>query len=81
MENYTTFKTGEFYGNDLTIEVISRTEKTITIKTSFGTQRIKVKDYGTGTEYISFKCWLILATEDFNKEEAQAIALENAYYR
>jgi hypothetical protein len=77
----TKFETGKLYGNDLTIEVIKRSEKTITIKSTFGTQRVKVRDYGNGVEAIMFKAWYILACEEFNKEEAMKIAMENAYYR
>lgn len=80
MLNYTKFEAGKEYRNDLTIKVISRTEKTLTIETTaWGKKRVKVKDYGTGTEYISFKAWMILATEEFNKEEAVQIAYEKAY--
>ena len=39
----TKFEAGKKYGNDCTIEVLSRTEKTLTIKSSFGTQKIKVR--------------------------------------
>ena len=75
-----TFKTGKFYGNDLTIEIVKRTEKTATIKTTFGEQRIKVSNYGEFNEVINFKCWQILATEDFDQEESLKISLEKAYY-
>ncbi len=75
------FEAGKKYGNDLTIEVIKRTEKTITIKSSFGTQRVKVRDYGNGVEAISFKAWYILATEEFDFEEARKISMYNSYYR
>ena len=76
----TNFKTGNFYGNDLTIEILKRTAKTATIKTSFGEQRIKISQYGESNEVINFKCWQILATEDFDKEESLKITLEKAYY-
>lgn len=77
----TKFEIGKSYGNDLTIEVISRTEKTITIKSTFGTQRVKVREWTKGTESISFKAWLIVATEEFDENEARNIFMENAYYR
>ena len=41
----TKFQTRKSYGNDLTIEILSRTAKTITIKSSFGEQRVKVREY------------------------------------
>ncbi len=75
------FETKKSYGNDCTIEVLKRTEKTLTIKSVFGTQRIKVKTQPDGTEYISFKCWLIEANEFFDQEEATNIFLSNAYYK
>ncbi len=74
------FKTGETYGNDLIIEVVKRTAKTVTIKSTFGETRVKVRQHANGIEYISFKAWLIDATEAFNKNEAQRLALEKAYY-
>lgn len=75
------FKVGKKYGNDLTIEVLKRTEKTITIKSSFGVNRIKVRDYGNGIEAIMFKAWYILATEEFDFEKAKEISMYNSYYR
>ena len=78
----TKFQTSKSYGNDLTIEILSRTEKTVTIKTQgWGINRVKVRDYGNGVEAIMFKSWYILSTEDFNKKEAIEIANYNAYYR
>jgi hypothetical protein len=76
MTNLLTFEAGKEYGNDLTITVLSRSQKTITIKTSFGVQRIKVRISGN-VEQILFKCWLIDASEKFDEK----IALENAMYR
>ena len=74
------FTTGKNYGNDLTIEIISRTEKTAVIKTVFGTQRVKVRDYNKGiNEIIYFKAWSITATDIFNSNVAQEIAYYNAY--
>jgi len=70
------FEIGQSYGNDLTIEIISRTEKTAMIKTVFGTQRVKVRKWGELNEVIYFKCWSVLATENFDLK----IATENAYY-
>ena len=75
-----TFETGKSYGNDLTITIIKRTPKTATIKTVFGEQRIKISKYNDFNEVINFKCWQVLATENFNKEESLNIALEKAYY-
>jgi len=77
----TKFQTSKSYGNDLTIEILSRTEKTVTIKSSFGEQRVKVRKHTNGVEAIMFKYWYILSTEDFNKKEAIEIANYNAYYR
>ena len=77
----TNFKTGKLYGNDLTIEIIKRTEKTVTIKSSFGTQRIKVREYMEGVEAIMFKAWYITANENFDKAEAMEISMYNAYHR
>ena len=77
----TKFETGKSYGNDLTLEVLKRTEKTITIKTTFGTQRVKVRDYGNGVEAIMFKAWYITANEDFDFETAKEISMYNSYYR
>ena len=74
------FETSKAYGNDLTIEVVSRTKKTITIKTSaWGTKRVKVREYTKGIECISFKAWLITADEIFNAEKAAEISMERAY--
>ena len=75
-----TFETNKKYGNDLIVEVISRTKKMATIKTSFGTQKIKLRGQENGLEYISFKCWLIYANDYYNQEESQKQALERAYY-
>jgi hypothetical protein len=77
----TKFQTSKLYGNDLTIEILSRTAKTVTIKSSFGEQRVKVREYTKGVEAVMFKSWYILSTEDFNKKEAIEIANYNAYYR
>lgn len=76
----TQFETGKFYGNDLTIEVIKRTKKTITIKTvAWGIQRVKVRNWNTETEGIHFKAWIVLASEIFDEDEARTIAFEKAY--
>jgi hypothetical protein len=74
----TKFEIGQSYGNDLTMEVISRTEKTLTIKTSFGTQKIKIRE-SNGSEYVWFKCWIVYATESFDFEVAREISYYNAY--
>lgn len=76
----TTFETGKSYGNDLTIKVISRTAKTITIETTaWGVCRVKVRNFNLNCESIHFKAWVIEATEEFNFEEAQRISFEKAY--
>ena len=74
------FEVKKSYGNDLTIEVIKRSPKFLTIKTVFGENRVKIKDYCQGEgEYISFKCWMITSFEDFNREEATRLSMEKAY--
>jgi hypothetical protein len=73
------FEIGKSYGNDLTIEIISRTEKTATIKTVFGTQKVKVRKYNELNEIIYFKCWSICATDEFEMQKATEIAYYNAY--
>lgn len=78
----TTFTAGQQYGNDLTIKVLSRTAKTVTIETTaWGIKRVKVREYQKGVESISFKAWLIVATETFNPVVAAQTTMENAYYR
>jgi hypothetical protein len=77
----TTFETGQKYGNDLTIEIVKRTAKTVTIKSNFGTQRFKIRGYYDGAESISCYSWLIDANEIFNAEVAAQEALDNSYYR
>lgn len=75
-----TFKSNTNYGNDLTIKVLKRTEKTLTIETTaWGVSKVKVRDYGNGSEYISFKAWLITSEETFNAEVAKDLAYERAY--
>jgi hypothetical protein len=79
----TKFENGQSYGNDLTIEIISRTEKTATIKTVFGTQKIKIRPYlqnGQFNEAIYFKCWSVFATDLFDYKKAQEISYYNAYH-
>jgi hypothetical protein len=66
------FETGKEYGNDLTIKVISRTEKTLTIETNaWGVKRVKIKNYNQNAETISFKAWLIDANDLFDLEESR----------
>jgi len=77
----TKFEAGKKYGNDCTIEVLSRTEKTLTIKSCFGTQKIKVRYYDDSTEAILFKCWCITSDEVYDFEKAKEISMYNAYYR
>lgn len=75
-----TFEPGRKYGNEFTIEVIKRTAKFLTIKTVFGTNRVKIRDCYQNAESISFKAWLIDATEAYNEEEAVRLSYERAYY-
>ena len=76
----TQFTTGNKYGNDLTIEVISRTAKTIKIKTTaWGEKRVKIKEYTDGVECIYFKAWIVTADELFNADESARISYEKAY--
>lgn len=75
-----TFEIGKVYGNDLHITIVSRTAKTITIETqAWGVKRVKIRDFYNGTESISFKAWIICATELFDAEIATQIAFEKAY--
>jgi len=74
----TNFEIGKSYGNDLTMEVISRTEKQLTIKTVFGTQKIKVRQ-SNNEEYVFFKCWIVYASEAFDFEIAREISYYNSY--
>lgn len=75
-----TFTAGQSYGNDLTIKVIKRTEKTITFETvAWGIKRAKINEYMKGVECIYFKAWIVTANELFNKEEATQIAWEKSY--
>jgi|TARA_R110000823_G_scaffold31321_1_gene89267 hypothetical protein len=76
-----TFETSKNYGNDLTIKVLKRTAKTVTIETTaWGVSKVKVRDYGNGSEYISFKAWLITSDDIFDSNEAKELAIERAYY-
>ena len=76
------FELNKKYGNEFTIEIVKRTEKFVTIKSSFGESRVKLRDYNQGqSECISFKCWLIDSFEQYDEEEAKRISYENAYYR
>ena len=74
------FEINKEYGNDLTIKVISRTEKTITFESVFGVKRCRVKAYISGVECVFFKSWIITANEYFDKLEVQKISYEKAYY-
>lgn len=77
----TQFETSKEYGNDLTIKVLSRTEKAVTIETSaWGVKRVKVKEYMKGVECIYFKAWIVTANDVFDKEESLQLSLERAYY-
>jgi hypothetical protein len=76
----TKFEINKAYGNDFTIEIISRTEKTITFKSVFGIKRVKIRQFYNEKESISFKCWLICSEEIFNKKEAAQLQYEKAYY-
>lgn len=75
------FQTGQKYGNDLTIEIVSRTEKTVTIKTTaWGVKRVKVHNYNGCQEAIYFKAWIITSDEIFNAEEACYNSMYKSYY-
>tara|TARA_R110002050_G_scaffold50478_1_gene116648 strand:- start:2213 stop:2446 length:234 start_codon:yes stop_codon:yes gene_type:complete len=75
-----TFQESKEYGNDLTIKVLKRTEKTITIETiAWGVQRVKVRKNADGSEFILYKAWLIYASDIFDAEESKKIAYERAY--
>ena len=76
----TQFESGKHYGNDLTIEILKRTEKTVTIKTvAWGVQRVKVREWTKGVEGIHYKAWIVIATENFDENEYVKIAFEKAY--
>lgn len=77
----TKFEPGKSYGNDLTIEVLKRTEKTVTIKTiAWGVSRVKIRNYHDGEESIVFKAWSIGAGDNFDSDVAQQNSFERAYY-
>ena len=77
----TQFETSKEYGNDLTIKIISRTEKTAMIETNaWGVKRVKLRKHNNGLEYISFKSWLIYATENFDSQVATMNMMERCYY-
>lgn len=76
-----TFTAGQSYGNDLTIKVISRTAKTVTIETTaWGTSRVKIREFQKGHESIVFKAWSIGAEEQFNPTVAAQNSMYNAYF-
>ena len=65
------FEANKKYGNDLTIKVLKRTNKTLTIETqAFGVQRVKIREFVKGYESIIFKAWSIDASETYNVEES-----------
>lgn len=68
----TNFEIGKSYGNDLTIDVLAKSKSFVTIKSSFGTSRVKIYTDKQG-EKIFFKCWTISAYEVFDPEIAKKI--------
>jgi len=77
----TTFQIGKKYGNDLVITIVKRTAKTITIESrEFGVDRVKVRTHANGTEWISYKAWLIDPKDIYNADQAQIEAIKNYQY-
>ena len=72
------FEIGQKYGNDLITEVISRSEKFITIKSVFGVNWVKINHDYIG-EIVYFKCWSISSNELFDADTAREISYYNAY--
>ncbi len=50
------------------IKVIKRTEKTVTVETSFGINRVKIKDYNNAAECATFKSWSFNAIDIITNE-------------
>lgn len=61
------------------IRVISRTEKSIKIKTTFGVNRVMIKVMENGVEYACFKAWSFDATDIYTSEEKMDDAYDAAY--
>ena len=73
------FIVGQDYGNDLTIKVISRSDKMIVFQSCFGEKRLKIQNYNNLVEAIYFKSWIITADEIFNIDDAAKISFFKAY--
>lgn len=74
------FKVGTKYETEgFVAEVVKRTAKFVTIKSSFGVNRVKISDCNQKAEAILFKAWLIYATDVFNAEKYSRNSHYNAY--
>lgn len=72
------FEIGKSYGTENEVKVLSRTAQFITVETkSFGVERVKVSNTDLGKEVLFFKCFYINASEIFDFEYAQKLALNN----
>ena len=60
---------------DLT--VVKRTEKSIYVKTVFGTDLIRVKNYNNDEETVKFRSWYCGAKDIYTDEQK----LKDAYYQ
>jgi len=60
---------------DLTI--VKRTDKSIWVKTCFGTDVVRVKNFDPSEEFIKFRSWFCGATDIYTEEKM----LEDAYYQ
>lgn len=58
------------------IEVIGRTEKTITVKTCFGVNKCRINDFYKDAEGARFKSWSFDATDIYSDEQRT----EDSYY-
>jgi hypothetical protein len=61
------------------IEVVSRTAKMITIKTTFGINKLRIKTADNGLEYSLFKCWGFDAGSEYSIEDMTQDAYDTAY--
>jgi len=72
------FEIGKSYGTESEVKVLSRTAQYVTVETnSFGVERVKISNTDLEKEVLSFKCFYINASEIFNFEYAQKLALNN----
>jgi hypothetical protein len=75
------FEIGKKYSSEFPVEITARTEKYVTFKTITPvTRRAKVKTHPSGVEYFLFKCWLVEASDIYDKDAAHRLAMERAYY-